>query len=98
MRFPDTLTRMHAVAKASTAGVALALVGTAIIASTANEVMSLLFATLLQTATNPVSSTLLTLVVLPVLYTVLGQRAAGPPAPLESPASEPAGLGTSEDD
>lgn len=60
VRFPDALTRMHALAKASTGGVALALVGAAAAAATANEVMSLLFAAALQGATNPVVSTLLT--------------------------------------
>ena len=60
VRFPDALTRMHALAKASTAGVAMALVGTALAAAGVNEVMSLLFATALQAATNPVASTLLT--------------------------------------
>jgi len=60
MRFPDALTRMHALAKASTAGVALALLGASLTLSQLDEVMSLLFATALQAATNPVASTLLT--------------------------------------
>jgi multicomponent Na+:H+ antiporter subunit G len=60
LRFPDALTRMHALAKASTSGVALALIGAAAAAATVNEVMSLLFATALQAATNPVATTLLT--------------------------------------
>ena len=60
MRFPDALTRMHALAKASTAGVAIALLGAAFTMSRLNDVMSLLFATALQAATNPVASTLLT--------------------------------------
>ena len=59
LRFPDVITRMHALSKASTAGVALALIGTAVAAAGVNEVMSLLFATALQAATNPVASTLL---------------------------------------
>lgn len=59
LRFPDVFTRMHALSKASTAGVALALIGTAVAAAGVNEVMSLLFATALQAATNPVASTLL---------------------------------------
>lgn len=60
LRFPSPLTRMHALSKASTAGVSLALLGAAITRSSINDVMSLLFAMLLQAATNPVSSTLLT--------------------------------------
>jgi multicomponent Na+:H+ antiporter subunit G len=60
VRFPDVLTRMHALAKASTSGAALALIGAAVAAATVNEVTSLLFATALQAATNPVASTLLT--------------------------------------
>lgn len=59
LRFPDALTRMHALAKASTAGVAVALLGVAVTVSQINDVMSLLFATALQAATNPVASTLL---------------------------------------
>lgn len=60
LRFPDALTRMHALSKASTAGVSLALLGVAFTLSELNDVMSLLFATALQAATNPVASTLLT--------------------------------------
>jgi multicomponent Na+:H+ antiporter subunit G len=60
VRFPDALTRMHALAKASTAGVSLALVSTAVAATAVNDLMSLLFAAALQAATNPVASTLLT--------------------------------------
>ena len=60
VRFPDPLTRIHALAKASTAGVSLALLGIALTLSRVNDVMSLLFATALQAATNPVASTLLT--------------------------------------
>ena len=60
LRLPDALTRMHALAKASTAGVAVALLGVAVTVSQINDVMSLLFATALQAATNPVASTLLT--------------------------------------
>lgn len=59
VRFPDPLTRIHALAKASTAGVTLALVGVALTMSRVNDVMSLLFAAALQAATNPVASTLL---------------------------------------
>jgi multicomponent Na+:H+ antiporter subunit G len=60
VRFPDPLTRIHALAKASTAGVSLALLGVALTMSRLNDVMSLLFATALQAVTNPVASTLLT--------------------------------------
>lgn len=59
-RFQDTFARMHALAKATTAGVALALIGAAITLPHANDVTSMLFAGLLQVATNPVSSTMLT--------------------------------------
>ena len=60
VRFPDTLSRMHALSKASTAGVALALFGVATTMSRLDDVMSLGFAALLYTVTNPVASTLLT--------------------------------------
>lgn len=59
VRFPDPLTRIHALSKASTAGVSLALLGVALTMSRLNDVMSLLFATALQAVTNPVASTLL---------------------------------------
>jgi multicomponent Na+:H+ antiporter subunit G len=59
VRFPDALTRMHALSKASTLGVSIALIGAAVTRTDINDVTSLLFATVLQAATNPVSSTLL---------------------------------------
>ena len=59
LRFPDALTRMHALSKASTLGVSIALLGAAVARTNINDVTSLLFATVLQAATNPVSSTLL---------------------------------------
>jgi multicomponent Na+:H+ antiporter subunit G len=60
LRFPDALTRMHALSKASTLGVSVALLGVALTMSRLNDVMSLLFATAVQAATSPVASTLLT--------------------------------------
>ena len=57
--FPDALTRMHALTMASTAGVAVSLIAVAVAMGTVGEVTSLLFATALQAATNPVASTLL---------------------------------------
>src|SRR5687767_12718255 len=59
LRFPDALTRMHALSKASTLGVSIALLGAAVSRTDINDVTSLLFATVLQAATNPVASTLL---------------------------------------
>jgi multicomponent Na+:H+ antiporter subunit G len=59
VRFPDALTRMHALSKASTLGVAVALPGAAVARTSINDITSLLFATVLQAATNPVASTLL---------------------------------------
>jgi multicomponent Na+:H+ antiporter subunit G len=59
LRFPDALTRMHALSKASTLGVSIALLGAAVARTSVNDITSLLFATVLQAATNPVASTLL---------------------------------------
>jgi multicomponent Na+:H+ antiporter subunit G len=59
LRFPDALTRMHALSKASTLGVSIALIGAAAARTDINDITSLLFATVLQAGTNPVSSTLL---------------------------------------
>jgi multicomponent Na+:H+ antiporter subunit G len=60
VRFPDALTRMHALSKASTLGVSVALLGAALARSHIGDITSLLFATVLQAATNPVAATLLT--------------------------------------
>ncbi len=60
VRFQDTFARMHALAKATTAGVLLALVGGAITLPNANDLTSMLFAALVQVGTNPVSSMMLT--------------------------------------
>jgi multicomponent Na+:H+ antiporter subunit G len=59
LRFPDTLTRMHALSKASTLGVSIALLGAAVARTNINDVTSLLFATVLQAGTSPVAATLL---------------------------------------
>jgi multicomponent Na+:H+ antiporter subunit G len=59
LRFPDALTLMHALSKASTLGVSIALLGAAVARTSVNDITSLLFATVLQAATNPVASTLL---------------------------------------
>lgn len=60
VRFPDSITRNHALGKASTLGASVALLGVALTRSELNDVMSLLFATALQAATSPVSATLMT--------------------------------------
>ena len=60
LRFPDALSRMHALSKASTVGVSIALLGAAIARTDISDTTSLLFATVLQAATSPVASTLLT--------------------------------------
>lgn len=59
LRFPDSLTRMHALSKASTLGVTLALIGAAVAMTRLDDVMSLVFAAGLLGFTNPVASTLL---------------------------------------
>lgn len=60
MQFRNVLSRMHALSKASTGGITIVLLGAAILVGDLNEGMSLVFAAILQAATNPVSSTLLT--------------------------------------
>jgi len=59
VRFPDVLTRMHALTKASTLALVLVLVGAAVSMSHRNDVTSLILAALLQFLTLPVSSNLL---------------------------------------
>jgi multicomponent Na+:H+ antiporter subunit G len=59
VRFGDVLARMHALTKASTLGVLLAVIGAAIALSHPNDVTSLLLAGALQLLTSPVAANLL---------------------------------------
>jgi multicomponent Na+:H+ antiporter subunit G len=59
IRFSDVLARMHALTKASTLGVLLAIIGAAIALSHPNDVTSLLLAAALQLLTSPVAANLL---------------------------------------
>ena len=58
-RFNDVFARMHALSKATTAGVLLALVGAAVTLPSANDATSMIFAAVLQVITNPVSGLML---------------------------------------
>lgn len=59
VRFPDVMARMHALTKASTIGVVLALLGGAITLDHANDVTTLLLAAALQLLTLPVAANLM---------------------------------------
>jgi multicomponent Na+:H+ antiporter subunit G len=59
LRFGDVLARMHALTKASTLGVLLAVIGAAIAFEHANDVTSVLLAGALQMLTSPVAANLL---------------------------------------
>jgi multicomponent Na+:H+ antiporter subunit G len=59
VRFTDVFARMHALAKASTAGVVLVLVGAAIHLEHPNDVTSLALAALLQVLTSPIGANML---------------------------------------
>jgi multicomponent Na+:H+ antiporter subunit G len=59
VRFEDAFARMHALSKATTAGVLVALVGAAATMASANDATSMIFAAVLQVVTNPVSSVML---------------------------------------
>lgn len=59
VRFGDVFARMHALSKATTAGVLLALVGAAITLPSFNDATSMIFAAALQLITNPVSTVML---------------------------------------
>jgi multicomponent Na+:H+ antiporter subunit G len=59
VRFRDTLARMHALTKASTLGVLLALTGAAIGLDHPNDITSVLLAAALQLLTSPVAGNLL---------------------------------------
>jgi multicomponent Na+:H+ antiporter subunit G len=59
VRFRDAFARMHALSKASTAGVLAALLGAAITMHSANDATSMIFAAVVQVVTNPVSGVML---------------------------------------
>jgi multicomponent Na+:H+ antiporter subunit G len=59
VRFPDTLTRMHALTKATTIGFGFVAVGAALTLRTANDVTSALLAAGLQLITLPVAANLI---------------------------------------
>jgi multicomponent Na+:H+ antiporter subunit G len=59
VRFPDVMARMHALTKASTIGVVLALLGGALTLDHANDVTTLLLAAALQLLTLPVAANLM---------------------------------------
>lgn len=59
VRFPDVLSRMHALTKASTLGFVLVAVGAAINLPTANDTTSALLAAGLQILTLPVAANLI---------------------------------------
>jgi multicomponent Na+:H+ antiporter subunit G len=60
-RFRDVFARMHALTKASTLGVVLALAGAAVHLSHPNDVTSLVLAATLQILTAPVAANVLSL-------------------------------------
>ena len=59
VRFPDAMARMHALTKASTVGVVLALLGGAVTLDHPNDVTTLLLAAALQLLTLPVAANLM---------------------------------------
>jgi multicomponent Na+:H+ antiporter subunit G len=59
MRFDDVFARMHALAKGSTLGVVLLLLGAAISLQDANDITSLILAAVLQVFASPPASNLL---------------------------------------
>ena len=59
LRFDDSLSRLHALTKASTLGVVLVLIGAAIGLDRANDWTSLLLAALIQLVTSPIAASLI---------------------------------------
>ena len=59
LRFSDVFTRMHALAKATTAGFVVVLLGAAIHLDHPNDVTSLVLAALLQLVTSPVAANMI---------------------------------------
>lgn len=59
VRFSDVFIRMHALSKASTLGLLLALLGAALVLDHPNDITSLLLAALLHLVTSPIGGNLL---------------------------------------
>jgi multicomponent Na+:H+ antiporter subunit G len=59
VRFPDALSRMHALTKASTVGFGLIAIGACLNLTNANDITSVLLAAGLQVLTLPVAATLI---------------------------------------
>jgi multicomponent Na+:H+ antiporter subunit G len=59
VRFPDVLSRMQSLTKASTIGVLLVAMGSVFVLPTANDVTSAIAAGLLQLMTLPISASLI---------------------------------------
>ena len=59
LRFPDALSRMHALAKASTVGFGLVAIGACLNMTNVNDITSVLLAAVLQLLTLPVAATLI---------------------------------------
>jgi multicomponent Na+:H+ antiporter subunit G len=59
VRFPDALTRLHALTKASTLGLTLVAVGAAFVLPTANDVTSALLAAALYVFTLPIAGSMI---------------------------------------
>jgi multicomponent Na+:H+ antiporter subunit G len=59
LRFSDVFIRMHALTKASTLGLLLALLGAAVVMDHPNDITSLLLAALLHLVTSPIGGNML---------------------------------------
>jgi multicomponent Na+:H+ antiporter subunit G len=59
VRFDDVFARMHALSKASTAGIVLVLAGAAVHLTHPNDVTSLILAAALQLLTSPVAANMI---------------------------------------
>jgi multicomponent Na+:H+ antiporter subunit G len=59
VRFPDAMSRMHALTKASTVGFGLVAIGACFLISDANDLTSVMLAAALQILTLPASATLI---------------------------------------
>lgn len=59
VRFPNALSRMHALTKASTLGLTLVAIGAALVLETANDVTSALLAAALYVLTLPIAGSMM---------------------------------------
>lgn len=90
IRFPDALARMHALAKASTLGVLLLLLGAAVNLSEVNDFTSVALAGILHVLASPPAANMVSRATYLALDDDTGEVVdAGTPGPIDHQAGDP---------